>query len=342
MHPNHAALGDSGFVRRWGLAILMPLLALLVVVPACKNPAQPQNPVAPPVVGFTLSGFVSRTAADGGNTIGGALVEITSGAQAGTSTTTDSNGRYSIPGLSGQLNARYSSEGFVPTGQVFDMSRDVIANISLEREDGPPPPLPTFTLSGAVSEGQDDRDAIGGAVVEVVDGEHAGESATTDSRGEYTLPGLSGEITVRASRDGFGPEEDTVNMTEDSSVFFALFPPVQLTMCLDLDDEEVHITNNDPFNALTLTGWELREAVDGNLFTFVEDLSCRASMNGFAVPAGATVIITSGNSPTHSPPTHIAGWCKSVWKQDGDTAWLARGDGTRIAEAIGSFDSCGG
>jgi len=54
------------------------------------------------------------------------------------------------------------------------------------------------------------------------------------------------------------------------------------------------------------------------------------------------VIITSGDDPRHSPPTHIAGWCDFVWDNDGDIARLLNPDGDLIAEAVGSFDSCDG
>ena len=106
--------------------------------------------------------------------------------------------------------------------------------------------------------------------------------------------------------------------------------------------QEVHITNNSAENEFVLTDWVLREDDESNVFTFVEDIVCRASMSGFTLQAGATVIITSGDSPLHSPPTHIAGWCEFVWDNDGDIARLFNPTGDLIVEAIGSFDSCNG
>jgi len=210
------------------------------------------------------------------------------------------------------------------------------------REAAPDPSDPTFTLSGLVSEGQGGGDVIGGAVVEVLDGAHAGDAATTDSLGAYSIPALSGEFTVRASRDGFAPSEETVDMTEDRTLSFSLMLPAELSMCLDLDDEEVHITNDSPENELVLTDWVLRDEDESNAFTFVEDIACRASMSGFTLQPGATVIITSGDQPLHSPPTHIAGWCAVVWGDAGDIARLFNPDGDLIVEAVGSFDSCDG
>jgi len=303
-----------------------------------------QDEPEPPAPAFTLSGFVSERQADG-EVIGGigeVLVEITSGEHSGTSTTSFSSGAYSIPSLTGELNVRYSLDGFVATGRTLNMDQDTVLDVTLVREDEPDPSGPAFTLSGVVSEAQGDGDVIGGAVVEVLDGENAGDAATTDSLGRYSIPALSGELTLRASRDGFAPREATVDMTEDRTLSFGLLLATEVSMCLDLDDEEVHITNDSADKELVLTDWVLREDDEGNAFTFVEDIACRESMSGFTLEPGATVIITSGDDPRHSPPTHIAGWCDFVWDNDGDIARLLNPDGDLIAEAVGSFDSCDG
>lgn len=342
MFPNHAALGHPGAVRRGGLFLLATTLALAGPASGCKKPASPQTPMGPGV-GFLLRGVVTETAAEDNNPIGAVLVEITSGPSSGTSATTDALGRFTFPGLSGQLNLRFTREGFEPTGRTVNMIEDLFLTVTLDREEGPEPPGPVFTLSGIVQRGQGDMDPIGGAVVEVVDGERAGDSSTSDALGRFTLTGLSGEVTVRASRDGFDDLDKTVDMTDDMMVFLALVTPPQVSMCLDLDDEEVHITNDDEVNELILTDWVLREVAESNEFTFVEDLDCRASMSGFTLAPGATVIITSGDDPEHDPPDHIAGWCDFVWDNDGDTARLFKPDGmSLVVEAAGSFASCGG
>jgi hypothetical protein len=255
--------------------------------------------------------------------------------------TTDGTGSYRIPDLSGAMNLRYSREGFVATGRTVDMTQDTFLNVSLARGDPPPGPDPTFILSGVVAELQGSTAPIAGALVEVLTGEREGDTATTNGTGRYTLDGLSGEVTIRASGNGWTPSEETVELAEDQTLDFTLLPLATLSMCLDLDDEEVHITNDDRDKELVLTDWILREVSRSNAFTFVEDISCRGSMSGFTLAPGATVIITSGDSPKHSPPTHIAGWCEDVWDNNGDTARLLNSKGDLVVKAVGSFDSCG-
>jgi hypothetical protein len=317
------------------------LIALVAMVSSCNK--SPQTPTSPPTTdGFTLRGLVQETAEFDQDAIGAATVEITSGPSAGTSTTTNASGQFEIAGLTGTFNLRVSKEGYVATGRTLTVTADVFLNITLDRsDDSGPPPAQTFTLSGTVMRKQGAAGPIAGALVEVTEGEQAGYSATTNSAGEYSIPGLSGEITVKASSEGFEDLYKTVDMSEDVSQTFSLITPPQVSMCLDLDDEELHITNDDTVNELILTGWRIREVTDNNLFTFVEDRSCRASMNGFTLAAGATVIITSGEDPEHDPPDYIAGWCDFVWNNDGDTARLINPE-TGVVQTAEGQANCGG
>jgi hypothetical protein len=339
MHPNSAALGDQGAVRRKGLLPILLFIALSAVVSSCNKSAP--TPVSPPTAGFTLRGLVQETADFDLDVIGAAIVEITTGPSAGESTITDSMGRFEIAGVSGTFNLRISKEGYVATGRTVTVTADVFLNITLDRDDGSDEPGKTFTLSGTVVRKQGSGGPLAGALVEVVDGDQAGYSSTTDGGGNYSIPGLSGEISVKASRDGYEDLYKTVDMTEDVTQIFRLITPPQVTMCLDLDDEEVHITNDDPVNELILTGWRLREVTDNNLFTFVEDRSCRGSMNGFTLAPGATVIITAGDDPEHDPPDYIAGWCESVWESEGDTARLINPE-TGVVQSAEGRTNCGG
>jgi len=334
MHPNSAALGGRGAVRRKGLLPILLLIAVSAVVSSCNK--SPQTPVSPPTTGFALRGLVQETEAFGRDAIGAATVEITTGASSGTSTTTDSMGQFELDGVTGTFNIRISKEGYVATGQTVTVTADVFLNITLDRDDDSGPgPGTTFTLSGTVVRKQGSGGPLAGALVEVVDGDQAGYSATTDGGGNYSIPGLSGEMSVKASKDGYEDLYKTVDMSEDVTQEFSLITPPQVSMCLDLDDEELHITNDDPVNELILTGWRIREVTDNFLFTFVQDRSCRASMNGFTLAPGATVIITSGDDPEHDPPDYIAGWCEFVWNNDGDTARLVNPETGVVATAEG-------
>jgi hypothetical protein len=75
-------------------------------------------------------------------------------------------------------------------------------------EPTPPPVAPAlqdFQLSGAVSDTA--NRPLAGSKVEVVDGSRAGTVATTDESGRFSMPGtFTGNITLRASKDGYIPE----------------------------------------------------------------------------------------------------------------------------------------
>lgn len=341
MRPNRAELGTVGTARRDLRFLMVPILALVALLSGCPDNSDPMGPAQPPASGFTLRGVVSEPTAGGDTTaVGAVLVEITSGTSAGESTSTDANGAFRFDGVSGQLNLRFSKEGYVPNGRSLNLAGDLFITVSIEPEDAPPT-APTFTLTGLVVRRQDNGGPIGGATVEVVDGPRAGDSATTDAMGRYTLSDLSGDVIVRATRAGFDPVERTVEMTEDRQQRFELATPPVVTMCLDLDDEEVHITNDDLINELVMDDWVLRELAEGNVFRFVQDRECRAPMMGFTLAPGATVVITSGENPENSPPAKIAGWCDAVWNNDGDTARLVDHEGERILEVMGTFAPCG-
>ena len=329
------ARGSCGgrFFSFVALALSLPLLG-------CPSSSGLPPTVPEALLPFILSGFVTESV-NSIDTIGGVLVEVTSGTHTGKTATTDSAGRYAISGLSGVLNIRASRAGFVATGATVNMSADVTLNISLVREapTTPPAPEPTFTLSGTVTRAQNGSGPIAGATVEVQDGPRAGDLATTDTAGMYAIPGLSRGLTVRASGTGFMADEETVNLTADLVLDFSLLNEPNLTMCLSLVDQEVHITNlaNED---LVLTDWILRGDNQAD-FVFVQDEACREeSMEGFTLGAGMTVIITGGSDPAHDPPTHIAGYCSSVWNPAGDTARLFSPIDDLIVEAAGRMGSC--
>lgn len=84
-------------------------------------------------------------------------------------------------------------------------------------------PAGTYILSGTVVE--PGPLPIGDATVEVVDGPHAGRSATTEgNRGRYEIWGLSGLLSMRASRPGYIMDTRTVSVTANSAQNFELRP----------------------------------------------------------------------------------------------------------------------
>jgi len=99
--------------------------------------------------------------------------------------------------------------------------------ISCGGDNGPTAPTtpgnaPTFTLSGVITS-KSSEEALQGAHVEVVDGQHAGKSDSTDSSGRYSISGLNGDLSVRASKDGYETSPDKVaTMTSNTSLDISL------------------------------------------------------------------------------------------------------------------------
>ena len=150
---------------------------------------------------YTLSGTVTRS--------GSGLAGVTVTLNGATATTTDSSGNYSFPGLP---NGTY---GVVPSlaGYSFtpvSLSVSVAGQASAGNDFAATPSAgSTYTLSGSVS----------GAVaqgVQVTLGGAASATATTDSSGNYSFPGLAnGSYTVTPSLAGYvftpGSASVTVN-----------------------------------------------------------------------------------------------------------------------------------
>src|SRR5437879_1779278 len=66
------------------------------------------------------------------------------------------------------------------------------------------PGAKTFTLSGRITDQQSGR-AIGGALVQILDGPDVNKAAIADANGNYTLSGLTvATFTVQASAKGYG------------------------------------------------------------------------------------------------------------------------------------------
>ena len=66
-----------------------------------------------------------------------------------------------------------------------------------------PPNQRKFRLTGIVSELPCCDNPLRGATVEVVTGEHRGQSATTNAQGHYSIPRLTGNVTVSVRKEGY-------------------------------------------------------------------------------------------------------------------------------------------
>ncbi len=80
----------------------------------------------------------------------------------------------------------------------------------------------TYALSGVIT-GKSSGETLQGAHVEVVDGRHAGKSDDTDSSGRYSISGLSGALSVRASKEGYETSSaKSANMTANTTLDISL------------------------------------------------------------------------------------------------------------------------
>lgn len=105
---------------------------------------------------------------------------------------------------------------------------------------GPTTPTPvdqTFTLRGVIQEtAPTETTSVPGARVEVVDGQHAGKSAITDSSGIYIIPELFGSVTIQAVKEGYEPDTKSLAVSSAATADFQLHPitpwPVELSNML--------------------------------------------------------------------------------------------------------------
>ena len=84
------------------------------------------------------------------------------------------------------------------------------------------PVAQTFTLSGRITDQQSGR-AIGGALVQILDGPDVNKAAISDANGNYTLSGLTvATFTVQASAKGYGTSTQRIDLRVDSTLGLAL------------------------------------------------------------------------------------------------------------------------
>ena len=100
------------------------LVAVTVLFPSCERPntlAQPTPPVVTPAPRvFSFSGGVMDTAY---RPVGGSKVEVMNGARAGTVTTTDDAGRFSMPGtFTDTITVIASKDGYLSSTRTMPLS----------------------------------------------------------------------------------------------------------------------------------------------------------------------------------------------------------------------------
>lgn len=106
---------------------------------------------------------------------------------------------------------------------------------------GPTRPAPidqAFPLRGVVYEtAPTETTPVPGARVEVVDGRDTGKAAVTDGFGTYTIPDLSGQVTVRAEKEGYEPDTKNLSVNSSATADFNIHPitpwPAELSNMLN-------------------------------------------------------------------------------------------------------------
>ena len=88
------------------------------------------------------------------------------------------------------------------------------------------PASPMVAISGRVTESAPTQIlGIGGATLTIADGPNVGESVRTSGSGFYSLAGIRpGTFTVNIAADGFTAATQSVDVTRDSVIDFALHP----------------------------------------------------------------------------------------------------------------------
>jgi len=150
----------------------------------------------------TLSGEVRERRTENGARIADVRVEVVNGPDAGRATNSDSLGRYRLEQLAvANVTVRATLPGFFDEVATTSLCGDRQLEIRLTPEDA--------RLEGTVTvfETPSGPTPLEGATVQILSGTGAGRTAVTDAAGRYSLTGLYGTLTVRASKAGFASED---------------------------------------------------------------------------------------------------------------------------------------
>jgi len=256
--------------------------------------ATPSNSVTFTVGTGTITGTVTQ--ASGGAAISGALVEVLQSNVVKTSTTTATNGTYTVSNLSpGSYDLRFSATGF---GTTIQAGNNVAANGSITVN-------AALSSAGTVS-GQvtiaGGTTPISGATVTAFQGIDTAGTATTNATGNYSIATLSaGSYTVQAAATGYNPQSQTgVSVTAGGTTTTNFSLAGQHVVSYFYDDLSRLIGASDsPSNTAVYS----YDAV-GNLLSIANNPTSQVSIIGFSPqsgPVGASVTISgTAFSPTAS------------------------------------------
>ena len=161
--------------------------------------------------------------------LGGAEAEIRTGVDAGKRTSTDSGGNYCLTAVRpGTFSVRASKADYNYVDQNVTVSANTTLNFTLVPISNPnpsPTPDPTlFSLCGTIRASTTNA-ALSGADVEILSGPNAGKKGATDNAGAYCITSLQpGTMTARARRSDYNSADQTVTVSSNTTLNFALVP----------------------------------------------------------------------------------------------------------------------
>ncbi len=161
-----------------------------------------------PVETYTVSGTVTK----GDEPLAGVTITLTGDTEE--TTTTDSEGKWSVEEVEGEVTVTPSKEDytFEPEEEVVDGARDDVNFVGT-------PVVITYAVSGTVTV---DEEPLEGVTISFSD---ETEPVVTDEEGKWSAEGLVGEVKVIPTKEDytFEPEEDVVTGARDDVNFVGTY-----------------------------------------------------------------------------------------------------------------------
>jgi len=211
---------------------LICVLVLALGVAGCgssdSSSSTPTSPTptptpTPTTTTASLTGTVSNSSSQG---ISGATVTVLDGPEAGASVATNSSGVYTFDSLTtGNTNFSVTATFYQDSsGGVFIDGTNTL-NFTMTRA--------TVPLGGSVEASTGER--IVGATVTILDGVNVGETAVTNTNGDYRFAALvSGNVNFKASATGYADDRRGILVDGLVSLNFALTFTPTLTITSEI------------------------------------------------------------------------------------------------------------
>ncbi len=267
----------------------------------------------------TITGTITRVS--DGSAISGATVAALQSNVSIASTSTGTNGTYTLSNLTpGTYDVRVSASGF---GTSLQANTSVTANGSTTVNASLPSP---GTVAGTVTK-SDGITAIAGANVSVIQSADTVSSATTNSTGAYSISNLSaGTYSVQVSASGYTPQTRagiSITTGNTTTANFSLAGQSVITYVYDALGRLTGAVDSQS-NAATYS----YDAV-GNLLSISNNPSTQISIIGFAPLSGpvGTSITISGTAFSTTPSQNTV-------KFNGTSATVTAATATQLTATV--------